>query len=138
MKMVAAAKLHRTQRAIGALVPYADELQAITSHLVGGEGVPPIALATQHEAVGKATVIAFASNGTLCGAYNGNVVRKAAGARDWNQDKTNVFGYTLRQYCTAIMEVCAHYGIPVLDMNLYSGMLCISYPSFRRCVRPEG
>lgn len=43
-------------------------------------------------------------------------------ARDWNQDKTNVFGYTLRQCCSAIMEVCAHYGIPVLDMNLYSGM----------------
>ena len=43
-------------------------------------------------------------------------------AKDWNQDKTNVFGYTLRQYCTAIMEVCAYYGIPVLDMNLYSGM----------------
>lgn len=91
MKMVAAAKLHRTQRAIGALVPYADELQAITSHLVGGEGVPPIALATQREAVGRATVIAFASNGTLCGAYNGNVVRKAAGVvGEWQQQGAEV------------------------------------------------
>ena len=43
-------------------------------------------------------------------------------AKDWNQDKVNVFGYTLREYCTAIMEVCAYYEIPVLDLNLYSGM----------------
>ena len=43
-------------------------------------------------------------------------------ARDWDQDKVNVFGYTLRQYCAAIMEVCAYYEIPVLDLNMYSGM----------------
>ena len=43
-------------------------------------------------------------------------------AKDWDQTKTNVFGYTLRDYCVAIMEVCAYYGIPVLDLNMYSGM----------------
>ena len=51
-------------------------------------------------------------------SYNKSVTT----AKDWNQDKVNVFGYTLRQYCTAIMEVCSHYEIPVLDLNLYSGM----------------
>lgn len=75
MKMVAAAKLHRAQRTIGALVPYAEELGRITSHLVGSEGVPPIALAT-HRPVKKVTMVGFASNGTLCGAYNGNVIRR--------------------------------------------------------------
>ena len=51
-------------------------------------------------------------------SYNKSVTNK----RDWNQDKVNVFGYTLREYCTAIMEICAYYEIPVLDLNMYSGM----------------
>ncbi|MBQ3561655.1 MAG: hypothetical protein IJA06_07580, partial [Oscillospiraceae bacterium] len=51
-------------------------------------------------------------------SYNKSVTNK----RDWNQDKVNVFGYTLREYCTAIMETCAYYEIPVLDLNMYSGM----------------
>ena len=48
--------------------------------------------------------------------------RSVSTGDNWNQDKTNVFGYTLREYCTAIMEVCAYYGVPVLDLNMYSGM----------------
>ncbi|MBQ7875232.1 MAG: hypothetical protein IJ306_08775, partial [Oscillospiraceae bacterium] len=51
-------------------------------------------------------------------SYNKSVTNK----RDWNQDKLNVFGHTLREYCTAIMEVCEYYEIPVLDLNMYSGM----------------
>ncbi|MBQ1232283.1 MAG: DUF4886 domain-containing protein, partial [Clostridia bacterium] len=31
-------------------------------------------------------------------------------------------GHTLRQYCTAIMEVCAAYDIPVFDANMFSGI----------------
>jgi len=42
--------------------------------------------------------------------------------RSWDQSKTNIHGYTLRDLCQAIMEVCAQYDIPVLDLNLYSGM----------------
>ncbi len=83
MKMVAAAKLHRTQRAIGALVPYSDELQKITSHLVGNEKDNTIALATPRT-IERVTLVGFASNGTLCGAYNGNVVRRTTkAAREW-------------------------------------------------------
>jgi len=44
------------------------------------------------------------------------------GKRDWDQSKTNVHGHTLRQYCTAILEVCAEYGIPVFDANMFSGI----------------
>lgn len=75
MKMVAAAKLHRAQRDIGALVPYSEELQAIVAHLVSGEGVGKVALAEEREA-GRVTVIGFASNSTLCGAYNSNTARE--------------------------------------------------------------
>lgn len=73
--MVSGAKLNRTQRAMGALVPYADELEKITSHLVGGEGMPPVPLATPRM-VQRATIVGFASNSTLCGTYNNNVVHR--------------------------------------------------------------
>lgn len=75
MKMVAAAKLHRSQREIGALVPYSEELQAIVGHLVAGEGVGPIPLAEAREPK-RVTIVGFASNTTFCGAYNSNVGRK--------------------------------------------------------------
>lgn len=80
MKMVAAAKLHRTQREAAALVPYSDELQSIVAHLVGGEGVGQIPLAEERE-VGCVRIVGFASNSSLCGAYNANVAREVSAAR---------------------------------------------------------
>jgi lysophospholipase L1-like esterase len=44
------------------------------------------------------------------------------GRKDWNQDKLNIHGHTFREYCTAIMEVCAYYDIPVFDANMFSGI----------------
>ena len=41
---------------------------------------------------------------------------------NWDQRKENIYGHTLRQYCTAVMEVCAEYGIPVFDANMFSGI----------------
>lgn len=90
MKMVAAAKLHRAQRAMGALVPYADELGHITAHLVGGEGMPALPLATERE-VHRAVIVGFASNSTLCGAYNVNVVRSVLSeANRWHGEGAEV------------------------------------------------
>lgn len=40
----------------------------------------------------------------------------------WDPDKLNVFGYTLREYCTALMEICAEYDVPVFDANMFSGL----------------
>ncbi|HBJ18344.1 MAG TPA: hypothetical protein DDY70_01155, partial [Clostridiales bacterium] len=45
----------------------------------------------------------------------------ANSASDWSQDKRNLYGDTLRNYCEAILEVCADYDIPVIDLNLESG-----------------
>ena len=43
-------------------------------------------------------------------------------ARDWDQSKKNVHGYTLRNLCNAIIEVAKLYEVPVIDLNLLSGM----------------
>ena len=47
-------------------------------------------------------------------------------ARNWDQSKTNIHGYTLRDMCNAIIEVAALYDIPVVDLNLISGMYYVS------------
>ena len=43
-------------------------------------------------------------------------------ARNWDQSKTNIHGYTLRDLCNAIIEVAALYDIAVIDLNLLSGL----------------
>ena len=42
--------------------------------------------------------------------------------RDWDQSKTNVHGFTLRDLCHAIMDVATLYDIPVIDLNICSGI----------------
>lgn len=74
MKMVAAAKLHRAQRAIGSMVPYADSLQRIVAHLVADGDKVQTPYAAEREPL-TVKIISFASNGTLCGVYNQSVVR---------------------------------------------------------------
>ena len=46
----------------------------------------------------------------------------SVGQRVWDQDKKNIHGHTFREYCTAILEVCAYYDIPVFDANMFSGI----------------
>ena len=38
-------------------------------------------------------------------------------AKSWDQTKTNICGYTLRDLCDAIIETSSLYEIPVLDLN---------------------
>ena len=44
------------------------------------------------------------------------------GGSNWDQNKTNIHGFKLRDLCQAIINVCADYNVPVLDMNKYSGI----------------
>lgn len=46
-------------------------------------------------------------------------------SRNWDQTKTNVHGYTLRDLCNAIVEVANLHDIAVIDLNLLSGMYYI-------------
>ena len=42
--------------------------------------------------------------------------------KNWDQNKVNIHGYKFRDLCKAIIDVCALYKIPVIDLNLYSGI----------------
>ena len=98
MKMVASAKLHKTQSAIGNKLPYeqklhkmlsgmlhADDLQkALQSELgFGGNDRSPVTLQDtsidaipDKEDVSRVAVVVFSSNSSLIGAFNANVIKK--------------------------------------------------------------
>ena len=97
MKLVASAKLRKAQRAIEGMRPYERTLAEILA-AIGGAGtaaapaplsgsasLPPDPARVNGFAgaqplpptPGKAAVVAIASNSSLCGGFNANVVRKA-------------------------------------------------------------
>ena len=51
-------------------------------------------------------------------SWNSSVTK----TRDWDQSKTNIHGFTLRDLCHAIIDVATLYDIPVIDLNLCSGI----------------
>ncbi|MDY3978512.1 MAG: ATP synthase F1 subunit gamma [Tidjanibacter sp.] len=75
MKMVSAAKLHKSQAAIASIAPYSQTLGTIADNLVAGVGLEGLPLAAQRE-VGTLVIIAISSNGTLCGSFNEKVFER--------------------------------------------------------------
>ena len=101
MKMVASAKLHKAQQAIGNMLPYEKRLHGMLIDLMGSVNVS--AQAPEEDSglkanmsnhcgqagtdgayslmagreVHKVAIVAFASNSSLCGAFNSNAIREA-------------------------------------------------------------
>lgn len=99
MKMVASAKLHKAQAAIGGKLPYEQKLHHILSGLLQDDdlqkamrdrlgfgsphGHPMVVLEDigldqlpVKEKCPRIAVVAFSSNSSLCGAFNANVIKK--------------------------------------------------------------
>ena len=84
MKLVASAKLRKAQQTIEGMRPYERKLQAMLERLVaqtGGTGASEWSARTMDEETGpvrqRVALVAFASNSSLCGAFNANAVRLA-------------------------------------------------------------
>lgn len=76
MKMVASSKLHRAQQSIEQMRPYEVRLNKIMAAFVSNlEGEVTSPYATKRE-VRKVAIVAFTSNSSLCGGFNGNVVKR--------------------------------------------------------------
>lgn len=75
MKMVASAKLHKAQGRIEGMLPYQQKLNDILVSFLGADMAvsSPFTLVRPVERV---AVVAFSSNGSLCGAFNSNVARR--------------------------------------------------------------
>jgi len=77
MKMVAAAKLRKAQSAIIQMRPYAEKLHDIIEHVMSSTESIENPYREQRK-VERVLVIIIASNKGLCGAFNANVVKRAA------------------------------------------------------------
>ena len=74
MKMVASAKLHKAQGAIGNMLPYQRQMNKILRNFLSGElsiESPYI----QGREVKRVVIVMFSSNSSLCGAFNANVIK---------------------------------------------------------------
>lgn len=75
MKMVASAKLHKAQAAIGNMLPYEERMHHLLTHLLAGNPDIESPYAAKRE-VKRVAVVVFSSNSSLCGGFNSNVVRR--------------------------------------------------------------
>ena len=76
MKMVASAKLHKAQAAIEGMLPYEQSLQRTLDELL--KAVRPGGEWSSDRPVRRVTLVCLASNSSLCGSFNANVIREAA------------------------------------------------------------
>lgn len=74
MKMVASAKLRKAQNAIESMTPYEQKLQGILQELL--LALKEAASMAPQPGSSAAAIVAFASNSSLCGAFNANVIRE--------------------------------------------------------------
>lgn len=76
MKLVSATKLRRAQQAIVQMRPYADKLKEMLVNLASSVEDETIAKYFEQREVTKILVVVITSDRGLCGAFNGNVVKK--------------------------------------------------------------
>ncbi|MCK5822801.1 MAG: ATP synthase F1 subunit gamma [Bacteroidales bacterium] len=76
MKMVAAAKLKRTQDAIIKISPYANKLHEILTSLSDDEQITKENIYFQQKKPKNILIVFVSSNRGLCGAFNSNVIKR--------------------------------------------------------------
>lgn len=74
MKMVASAKLHKAQGAIENMLPYQRQLNKILTNFLSTD-LPVDSPFSTERPVKRVAIVAFSSNGSLCGAFNTDVLR---------------------------------------------------------------
>ena len=77
MKMVAAAKLAKTQHQLFQLRPYADKLSGILHQVVCSADESLTHQYTEKRTVQKLLLVVVTSDKGLCGSFNANVIKKA-------------------------------------------------------------
>ena len=79
MKLVASAKLRKAQAAAQAMLPYERTLSEILSKTASSAGgkIPGLSPERGEDFKPRTAVVVIASNSSLCGAFNANVLRQA-------------------------------------------------------------
>ncbi len=80
MKLVSSAKLRKAQNAIAAMRPYEEELRRMLEMASGAGNVPENVTSPENVQL-PAVIVAIASNSSLCGGFNANVIAKVRAVR---------------------------------------------------------
>lgn len=75
MKMIASSKLHKAQNAISNFLPYHQKLDVILTNLLSSDTSYESPFIQKRETK-RVAIVGFASNSSLCGAYNSNVIKE--------------------------------------------------------------
>lgn len=76
MKMISSVKLRKAERDVNSFKPYEQSLGKImNNYLTAANGEEQISLTISRD-VKKIAIVVFSSNSSLCGAYNGSVIKK--------------------------------------------------------------
>ena len=75
MKMVASSKLHHAQIAIQNMLPYENMLEHILKAFLVSVPDAHSVYDTERDEVKRVALIVYSSNSSLCGGYNGNVIK---------------------------------------------------------------
>lgn len=75
MKMIASAKVRKSQQAIAAFLPYSTKLNEILTNLLASDTSfdSPYAQLRENK---KVAIVAFSSNSSLCGGFNANIIKE--------------------------------------------------------------
>lgn len=82
MKMVASSKLHHAQTAIQNMLPYENLLEHILKSFLISVPDAQTQFNMRHPSVRKVALVVFASNSSLCGSFNANVIKMMQKAID--------------------------------------------------------
>ena len=140
MKLVAAAKLRRTQTSIEHLRPYEQKLDSILSSFLCN--TPVSSGYTLSREVKKVVIIPVASDTTFCGAFNSNIIRLA---------KEVIAEYSSKGVETEVLpigkkmqEAIAKQGISTVEALMqhagnpqYSGISCVAKELMQRFLASE-
>jgi len=76
MKMVASAKLHGAQKSIECMRPYELRLTQMMARFIGTEEETLPSFYAEKRIIKRVALIIYTSNSSLCGGFNGNIIRE--------------------------------------------------------------
>lgn len=115
MKMVSSAKLRKAEKAVTGFMPYKNAMTDILNDFLSSE-IETTSVYAQIRDIKRVAVLVFASNSSLCGSYNANLIKRMQQSitmhRDVRKEDVIVFpvGKKVAQACKkAELNIYAEY-----------------------------
>ena len=129
MKMVASSKLHHAQVAIQNMLPYEEMLEHILKSFLAAEAEAQTVF-DQERPVKRAALVVFSSNSSLCGGFNGNVIKMMTHAVDTYAEKIGRENVEIYPIGRKVYEKASKMGLNV--QGEYSALA--DKPNVQQCI----